>query len=52
MANVCLYKIMVKGNKKACYKLIDMMPFYSGEKEIILEESSDDNFTLVFYRGL
>ena len=35
MANICLYKIKVKGSKKSCYKLVDMMPLYSGEKEYI-----------------
>ena len=48
MANICLYKIKVKGSKKACYKLVDMMPLYSGEKEYISEEGTDEDFTLVF----
>lgn len=48
MANICLYKIKVNGNKRACYALIDMMPLYSGEKYIIREEGSDDDYTLVF----
>ncbi len=48
MANICLYKVKVKGTKKACYKLVHMMPLYSSEKEYISEEGSDDDFTLVF----
>ena len=48
MANICLYKIKVKGSKKACYKLVDMMPLYSGEKEYISEDGTDEDFTLVF----
>lgn len=48
MANICLYKVKVKGRKKVCYKLIDMMPLYSYEKIIISEEGTDDDFTLVF----
>ena len=48
MANICLYKILVKGPKRACYALIDMMPLYSCEKEILREEGTDDQFELVF----
>ena len=49
MANVCLYKIKVQGPKTNCYKLVNMMPLYSGEKEYISEEGTDEEFTLVFY---
>lgn len=48
MANVCLYKIKVKGTKKACYKLVDMMPLYSGDKEYLSAEGTEEDFTLVF----
>ena len=48
MANVCLYKIKVKGSKKACYKLVDMMPLYSGDKEYLSAEGTEEDFTLVF----
>ena len=48
MANICLYKIKVNGSKKACYALINMMPLYSGDKYIIREEGSDDDYTSVF----
>lgn len=48
MANVCLYKIKVKGTQKACYALVNMMPLYSGEKEYISEEGTETDFTLVF----
>lgn len=48
MANICVYKIKVKGNQTACYRLINMMPLYCGEKEILFEEGTEDDFTLVF----
>lgn len=48
MANICRYKIMVKGRKQACYTLVNMMPSYSYEKEYLLEEGSEDDFTLIF----
>ena len=48
MANICLYKIKVKGRSKACYALVNMMPLYSWEKEYISEEGTEDDFTLVF----
>ena len=48
MANICFYKIKVKGTKAACFALVDMMPLYSGEKEYISQEGTDDDFTLVF----
>lgn len=46
MGNTCLYKILVKGKKKACYKLINMIP--NSNKVIIKEEGTDDNFELIF----
>ena len=49
MANICLYKVMVKGPKLNCYKLVDMMPLYSYEKEYLLEEGNDNDFTLIFF---
>lgn len=48
MANICLYKILVKGPRRACYALIDMMPLYSWEKEVLREEGSEEAFELVF----
>lgn len=48
MANICLYKIKVKGTKKACYALVNMMPLYSYEKIYISAEGTDEDFTLVF----
>lgn len=48
MANVCRYKIKVIGRKSSCYALINMMPLYVGEKEILFEEGTDDDYTLIF----
>ena len=48
MANICLYKIKVRGTRDACYALINMMPLYSWEKEILSEEGTDADCTLVF----
>lgn len=48
MANICLYKIKVKGTKDACYALINMMPLYSWEKDILFEDGEDDNYALIF----
>ncbi len=48
MANICLYKIKVKGTKQACYALVNMMPLYSYEKIYLSEEGTDADFTLVF----
>ena len=48
MANICLYKIKVKGTKTACYALVNMMPLYSWEKEYLSEEGTDEDYTLVF----
>lgn len=48
MANICYYKIKANGKKTECQKLIDMMPLYSGEKEIIKEEGDKDNYSLTF----
>ena len=48
MANICLYKIKVKGRQRACYALVDMMPLYSWEKEYLSEEGTEDDFTLIF----
>ena len=47
MANACLYKIKVVGPKLACYKFIDTMPAFNRDKEILSEEGTDDNYTLV-----
>jgi hypothetical protein len=43
-----MYKIMVKGRKRACYALVDMMPLYSWEKEFLREEGTNEDYTLVF----
>lgn len=51
MANLCLYKIKVNARKKACYALIDMMPLYDWDKEILLEEGTDDDYTIIFTGG-
>ena len=48
MANICLYKIKVKGRQRACYALVDMMPLYSWEKEYLSEEGTEDDFELIF----
>ena len=48
MANICLYKIRVKGTKAACYALVNMMPLYSWEKEYMDEEGPDDGYSLLF----
>lgn len=48
MANICLYKIIVKGTKNACYALVNMMPLYSGEKEYVEENGTDDEYQLLF----
>ena len=47
MANICLYKILIKGTKSACYAFIDMMPSYNADKEILREEGVDDAYELV-----
>jgi hypothetical protein len=46
MGDTCVYKILVKGKKKNCYKLIDMIP--NSYLIIIKENGSDDNFELIF----
>lgn len=48
MANICIYKVMVKGRKRACYALVDMMPLYTSDKEMLIEEGTEEDFTLVF----
>lgn len=48
MANICLYKIRVKGTKAACYALVNMMPLYSWEKEYVDEEGTEDEYSLLF----
>lgn len=47
MANICLYKILIKGSKAACYAFIDMMPSYNADKEILREEGTDSEYELV-----
>lgn len=48
MANICLYKIMVKGTEKACNFLAEAMPQYNDSFEILTEEGTPEDFTLVF----
>ncbi|MBR4026089.1 MAG: hypothetical protein IKJ01_00840 [Lachnospiraceae bacterium] len=48
MANICLYKIKVKGTQTACHKLVHMMPLYSWEKEELYSEGTESDFTLIF----
>ena len=47
MANICMYKIKVKGKKQACYAFINMMPSYSYEKEILDESGTEDDYELI-----
>ena len=47
MANICLYKIKIKGARNACYAFIDMMPSYNADKEILSEEGTDSEYELV-----
>ena len=48
MANICLYKIKVKGTKASCYALVNMMPLYSWEKEYLSADGTEEDYTLVF----
>ncbi len=47
MANICVYKVKVKGKKNHCYAMLGVLP-KSDENEILREEGSDENYTLVF----
>ena len=47
MANICMYKIKVKGRQQACYAFINMMPSYSYEKEILDESGTEDDYELI-----
>lgn len=47
MANICMYKIKVKGSRQACYAFINMMPSYSYEKEILDESGTDEDYELI-----
>lgn len=48
MANICLYKIKVKGSKLACESLMYMMPLYSWEYDVLSSEGTEDDYTMVF----
>lgn len=48
MANICLYKIKLKGSKKACEAFMYVMPSYGMDFEIFIEEGTEDNYTLGF----
>lgn len=46
MANICEYKVIVKGAMNACYAFFGSMPAY--ENEIVCEFGTDDDYTLHF----
>ena len=46
MANICDYKIKVKGKKNACYAFFGSMPCY-GDKWIESESGTLDDYTIV-----
>ena len=48
MANICLYKIKVKGTKLSCEKLIDIMPLYNWEKYILDTKGEEEDYEIVF----
>lgn len=48
MANICLYRIQVKGTEKACRFLTEAMPQYCDSFEILDEYGTPDDFTLSF----
>ena len=48
MANVCKYKIKVNGTKISCLALVNMMPLYCGEKEILSVNGTDECFSMTF----
>ncbi len=47
MADICDYKIIVKGKKNACYAFYGATPAYN-VKEIIKESGTEDKYTLQF----
>ena len=47
MANICDYKVIVKGKKNACYAFYGSMPAYN-DKYVVEAEGTDDNYTLRF----
>ena len=47
MANICKYKVIVKGRKNACYAFYGSMPAYN-YNNIIEESGTDENYTLRF----
>ena len=46
MANICSYKLKIQGKKNACYAFFGSMPAY-GDKSIIKESGTDDNYTML-----
>ncbi len=47
MANICEYKVIVKGRKNACYAFVGSMSALD-EKEIVEESGTDELYTLRF----
>ena len=46
MANICLYKVLVKGKKKVCLKLLNIM---SGDyNEILRSDGTEDEYEILF----
>lgn len=47
MANICMYKGIVKGKKNACYAFLGSMPVMC-EQYIYEEKGTEDSFTIYF----
>lgn len=47
MANICSYKIKVKGKKNACYAFMGSTSAYD-DRDILLEAGTEDDFVLIF----
>lgn len=47
MANICSYKVIVKGKKNACYAFFGSMPCYD-DKYILEEEGTNESCTVRF----
>ena len=48
MANICLYKIKVKGKKNNCLKFEDIMPMCDWDFQILESKGTDDDYTFSF----
>lgn len=46
MANICKYRVIVKGKKNACYAFFGSMS--GGDKEVLKEFGTNDQYTLLF----